>query len=85
MTGLQLSAIVLLGAAAVSAQQPAVIPVDGNLVRILATAKNQAGELVGTLRKEDLEVYDNGVRQEIGNAVCGCQRIDCRGSLKYET
>ncbi len=45
------------------AQTP-VIRVDVNLVRILATVKNNAGELVGSLASEDFEIYDNGVRQQ---------------------
>ena len=51
-------------AASAAAQQPT-IRVDVNLVHITATVKNRSGELVGTLRKEDFEVLDNGVRQEI--------------------
>src|SRR6185436_18752220 len=42
-----------------------VIRVDVNLVRVTATVKNAAGALVGTLRKEDFEIFDNGVRQQI--------------------
>jgi len=42
-----------------------VIRVNVNLVRITATVKNKTGELVGTLGKEDFEIYDNGVRQEL--------------------
>jgi Ca-activated chloride channel family protein len=38
---------------------------DVNLVRVLATVKNQAGELVGALQKGDFTVFDNGARQEI--------------------
>ncbi len=45
-------------------QEP-VFHVDVRLVRILATVKNAAGDLIGTLAKEDFEVYDNDVRQEI--------------------
>jgi Ca-activated chloride channel family protein len=86
----------LLVVARAWAQQSAVIRVDVNLVRILATAKNQAGELVGALQKEDFEVYDNGARQEI--AVFETQSdqplsvallVDASGStakdLKFET
>src|SRR4051812_2621523 len=36
-----------------------------NLVRVIASVKNQSGELVGTLQKDDFEIYDNGARQEI--------------------
>ena len=51
----------LLLAAALSAQ----IKVNVNLVRVLATVKNPAGELVGALNKEDFEILDNGVPQQI--------------------
>jgi Ca-activated chloride channel family protein len=54
----------LLGAA-LSAQQAPVFRADVNLVRVVATVKNQAGELVGALQKGDFEVFDNGARQEI--------------------
>jgi Ca-activated chloride channel family protein len=36
-----------------------------NLVRILATAKDSNGRLVGTLSKEDFSIADNGAPQEI--------------------
>src|SRR5229473_6906683 len=39
--------------------------VDVNLVRILATVKDNAGRLVGTLNKEDFTVLDNGAPQQI--------------------
>ncbi len=55
----------LLGAAALLPQQMPTIRVNVNLVHIIATVKNRAGELVGTLHKEDFEIYDNGVRQEV--------------------
>jgi len=48
-----------------AAAQEAVFKVDVKLVRILATAKNAAGELVGSLEKEDFKVFDNGVEQQI--------------------
>jgi len=35
------------------------------LVRVLATVKNPAGELIGALNKEDFEILDNGVPQQI--------------------
>ncbi|MCS6953947.1 MAG: VWA domain-containing protein [Bryobacterales bacterium] len=49
---------------AAAAQQP-VFRVDVRLVRILATVKDPAGGLVGSLNKEDFTVYDNGVPQEL--------------------
>lgn len=47
------------------AAQETVIRVDVRLVRILATVKNTAGEPVGTLEREDFEVFDNGVPQQL--------------------
>ena len=60
---LWLAAALILGTA--QAQPQPVIRVDVNLVRLIATVKNQAGELVGALRKEDFQVFDNGAPQEI--------------------
>jgi Ca-activated chloride channel homolog len=45
--------------------QEAVIRVNVNLVNITATVKSSAGALVGTLEKQDFEIYDNGVRQQV--------------------
>jgi Ca-activated chloride channel family protein len=57
---------VSLAAGLAHAQQPeTVFRVDVSLVRILATVKNTGGDLVGDLRKDEFDVYDNGVRQEI--------------------
>src|SRR3989442_11007770 len=39
--------------------------VDVNLVRVLATVKDNTGRLVGTLGKEDFTVFDNGAPQQI--------------------
>jgi len=55
----------LVAAAALSAQPAPTIKVSVNLVPVVATVRNKAGELVGTLQKEDFELYDNGVKQEI--------------------
>ncbi len=52
-------------ASSLQAQETPIIRVDVNLVHVIATVKNRSGELVGTLRKEDFEIYDTGVRQEI--------------------
>src|SRR5438552_9735978 len=57
------AASVLLATAAL-AQEPT-FRVDVNLVRILATAKDTSGRLVGTLNKEDFTVLDNGAPQQI--------------------
>jgi Ca-activated chloride channel family protein len=55
----------LLCAAALCAQQAPVFRADVNLVRVIATVKNQAGEVVGALQQGDFDVFDNGARQEI--------------------
>jgi len=47
------------------AQQPTTIRVDVRLAQVIVTVKNRAGELVGSLTKNDFEVYDNGAKQEI--------------------
>lgn len=39
--------------------------VDVQLVSLLATVKDEAGELVGALERDDFTVYDNGVVQQI--------------------
>jgi Ca-activated chloride channel family protein len=78
------------------AQQPAVFRENVNLVHAVATVRNQAGNLVGALQKEDFEIYDNGVRQELAvferqteQPVSIILMIDTSGStgkdLKYET
>ncbi len=46
------------------AQEP-VFKVDVRLVRVLATVKDGAGQLVGSLEKTDFTIFDNGVRQEL--------------------
>jgi Ca-activated chloride channel family protein len=45
--------------------QETVIRVEVRLVRILATVRNTAGELVGSLERDDFQVLDNGVPQEL--------------------
>lgn len=45
--------------------QDPVIRVNVRLVRLLATVKNTAGQLIGSLNKSDFTVYDNGARQDI--------------------
>ena len=39
------------------------IRVDVRLVRLLVTVKNDAGQLVGSLAKEDFTIFDTGVKQ----------------------
>jgi len=89
------SALPLAAAAVMLAQEPT-IRVNVSLVHVITTVKNKAGELVGTLAKEDFEIYDNGAKQEV--AVFGRQTdqplsvallVDTSGStakdLGYET
>jgi Ca-activated chloride channel family protein len=47
------------------AQQTPIFRENVSLVRVVATAKTTAGQIVGTLGKTDFEVYDNGVQQQI--------------------
>jgi Ca-activated chloride channel homolog len=72
-----------------------VIRVNVNLVRVLATVKNPAGELVGALNKSDFEILDNGVPQQIAvferqtaQPLSVAMLVDASGStakdLKYE-
>ena len=58
---------VVLAAGWMGAQQSPVIRVNVNLVHIVATVKTGTGAIVGSLGKDDFEVYDNGVRQEIAH------------------
>src|SRR5450631_774274 len=56
---------VALCAGALLAQQPTVFRTDVSLVRIVATVKTLAGQVVGTLEKDEFSVYDNGVKQPV--------------------
>ena len=62
---LLLSAAVFAGAQQPPAERDAVFRSDVQLVRILATVKDQSGALVGSLEKADFEVRDNGVLQQV--------------------
>lgn len=55
----------LLLAAAALAQETPTFRADVRLVNVVATVRNQAGELVGALRQGDFEIRDNGVLQQI--------------------
>src|SRR3984957_18524028 len=46
-------------------QSDTVIKVNVRLVRMLVTVKDAAGQLIGSLNKNDFTVYDNGVKQDI--------------------
>jgi Ca-activated chloride channel family protein len=87
---------VLMTAGALLAQDTATIRVDVNLVRVIAAVKNRAGELVGSLEKNDFEILDRGVPQEIAvferrteQPLSVALLLDISGStakdLKYET
>ena len=78
------------------AAQEDVIRVNVNLVNFIATVRNNSGKLVGDLQKEDFEIYDNGVKQEVAflhrqteRALSIALLLDISGStmkdLKYET
>jgi Ca-activated chloride channel family protein len=62
-------ALAILCLALIATAQPPeespVFKVDVELVRILATVKDAAGQSVGALSKEDFQIFDNGVRQEL--------------------
>jgi len=86
----------LSAAVALATVLGAQIRVNVNLVRVLATVKNPAGELVGALNKDDFEVFDNGVKQQIAvferqtdQPLSVALMVDASGStakdLKYET
>ena len=82
--------------ALLAAQEPPVIRVDVNLVRVLATVKDADGSWSGASTKHDFEIHDNGVQQEIAvferqteQPLSVALLIDTSGStakdLKYET
>jgi Ca-activated chloride channel family protein len=57
------SALLIAAALALSAQST--FKVDVKLVRLLVTAKDSKGTLIGSLDKPDFTVYDSGVKQEV--------------------
>ncbi|MBK5291033.1 MAG: VWA domain-containing protein [Acidobacteriia bacterium] len=58
-------ACLLAAAAGFLLAQEQVIRVDVRLVRLLVSVKDASGNLVGTLNKQDFQVIDSGVKQEI--------------------
>ena len=56
--------VAALAAARAEDQQPR-FTVDVRLVRVLATVKNASGQLIGSLSKEDFQILDNGVPQQL--------------------
>jgi Ca-activated chloride channel family protein len=59
------TALLAAPALALQTQQPPLFRVNVRLVRVLATVKDRAGKLVGSLDKSDFSIYDNGALQEI--------------------
>ena len=58
--------VLLTGANAQTSTAPEpTFKIDVKLVRQLVTVKNAAGDLIGSLNREDFGVTDNGVKQEI--------------------
>jgi Ca-activated chloride channel family protein len=60
-----LLAILLMGSIVPASSQETVIRVKVRLVRMLATVKTMAGQLVGSLERRNFFVFDNGVQQDI--------------------
>jgi len=54
----------MLGALALASAQPT-FRTDVKLVRLLVSVKNQAGELIGSIGRDEFEAFDCGVKQEI--------------------
>jgi Ca-activated chloride channel homolog len=82
--------------AALVAAQDTLIRVNVSLVHVLATVRNQSGALVGDLSKDEFEILDNGVAQQIAvfekqseQPLSVALLVDTSGStakeLKYET
>ena len=51
--------------AAPAQDQPPRFSVDVRLVRVLATVKDASGQLIGSLNKDDFQIFDNGVLQQL--------------------
>ena len=87
--------LAVLCAGGLRAQQPTTFRETVSLVSVVTTVKTQAGEIVGTLDKDEFEIYDNGVKQQISifehqteQALNVVLMVDTSGStakeLKYE-
>jgi Ca-activated chloride channel homolog len=63
------AAVALIAVTTLLAQQPRQpnFQTEVKLVRLLVNVKNAAGELIGTVDKEEFTVFDNGVPQQIAN------------------
>ncbi len=57
--------MLLLAALAAAGFQQPTFKVEVHLVHLLVTVKDAAGQLIGSLDRDQFSVYDNGVRQEI--------------------
>jgi len=57
-----LGAIALAG---IAFSQTSVFKVDVKLVRVLATVKDASGKLISDLNKQDFQVFDNGISQQV--------------------
>ena len=68
-----------LCAGALLAQQPTIFRANVNLVRVVTTVKTLTGQIVGTLGKDEFEIYDNGVnsRSPSSNTRRRCRSPSC--------
>jgi Ca-activated chloride channel family protein len=57
-------AVLLAAVSTMSAQSQSTFNVETRLVRLLVNVKNSAGELVGSLEKDQFQIFDCGVPQE---------------------
>ena len=58
-------ALFLSALAVLRAQNPTTFNVETRLVRLLVNVRNPAGEMVGSLEKDQFTIYDCGVPQEV--------------------
>jgi Ca-activated chloride channel family protein len=65
LTGGLLAAAALGAGALLLRAQDTTFKVDVKLVRIIATVKNSAGQLVGNLGKADFQIFDHGAPQQL--------------------
>lgn len=62
---LRLAALIPVACALAAQEQPETFRVDVRLVRMIVTVKNARGEVVGSLAREDFQITDNGVPQDL--------------------
>ena len=58
------SAVFFAALIPLAAQQPS-FRVDVRLVRVLTTVKDAHGQLIGSLTRDDFQIFDNGVPQQL--------------------